>query len=169
MIVPPWHYLHFTVSYRFCHISFSFLFNTRNVLIFFCNTITVQCCFFLVSMSLCIFFMVSLLISSFITLQWKKNTGCYFIMSLFSEMCCEYNMWSILVKGLWTAKKNVYSFIFEWNVLGISVIPIWFVVTLDFSVFLLSFVQLINLLTIVLYWSRETSVGPDTSLGPPRD
>lgn len=103
------------------------------------------------------FFVVSLLISSFIKLQWKRIQDVISLCLCFLR-CAVSITWSILVKGLWTAKKNVHSFLFEWDVLGISVIPIWFVVTLDFSVSLLSFVQLINLLTVVLYWSRETDL-----------
>jgi hypothetical protein len=45
------------------------------------------------------------------------------------------NMWSILEKALWSAKKKVYSFVFRQSIQQISVRFIWFIILVNSIIF----------------------------------
>ena len=48
-------------------------------------------------------------------------------------------MWSTLEKVPCGSQKNVYSFVFEWNILYVSVKPNWVITSVSSFVSLLSF------------------------------
>ena len=79
------------------------------------------------------------------------------------EACFVTNYMINFREGTWGAEQKVYSFVLRWNVLPISVKPIWFI-TISFNVWLFSFCfsysstgksEVLNSPTIILWDSTN--------------